>query len=70
MLNSDFDFTRFGLKIEEQIRRIDLSKTSFILEGDYAIGDAPLTQLFHSYPNNPRRDALFETFCRCRKQQF
>ena len=62
ILDGDFDFTRLGLKIEEQIRRIDLSKTSFILEGDYAIGDAPLTHLFHSYPNTPRRDGLLRRF--------
>lgn len=70
ILDGDFEFTRFGLKIEEQIRRIDLSKTTFILEGDYAIGDAPLTQLFHSYPNNPRRDALMQRFAIAGRNSF
>ena len=48
---SDFEYTKFGLKLDYYIKRTDLSSTSFLLEGDYAIGDVPLTHLFHAYPN-------------------
>lgn len=62
IMGGDFTYTKFGLKIEHEIRRLDLSRTEFILEGDYALGDVPLTHLFHSYPNNPNRDEILRRF--------
>lgn len=62
ILDGDFNFTKFGLKIEHEIRRLDQSRTEFILEGNYATGEVPLTHLFHAYPNNPRRDEILRRF--------
>lgn len=62
IMGGDFTYTKFGLKIEHEIKRLDLSRTEFILEGDYAIGDVPLTHLFHAYPNNPNRDEIMRRF--------
>ncbi|SDS19957.1 DUF5686 family protein [Gramella sp. MAR_2010_147] len=58
----DFNFTRIGLKAEHEIKRLDNSRTEFILEGNYAFGDIPLTHAFHSYPNNPNRESIFRRF--------
>ncbi len=52
---SDFTYTKFGLKFDYYIKRQDLSSTNIILEGLLAVGDVPLTHLFHSFPNQPRK---------------
>ncbi|MGY5848296.1 DUF5686 family protein [Salegentibacter sp. HM20] len=59
---SDFDFSKMGLKLEHEIRRLDLSRTEFIIEGNYAFGDLPLTHLFHAFPNNPEKEAILRRF--------
>lgn len=58
----DLNFTRLGLKAEHEIKRLDQSRTEFILEGNYGFGDLPLTHAFHSYPNNPNRTKIFRRF--------
>ncbi|MDR5589279.1 DUF5686 family protein [Christiangramia sp. SM2212] len=62
VFDGDFEFTRLGLKAEHEIKRLDNSRTEFILEGNYAFGDIPLTHAFHSYPNNPNRSSIFRRF--------
>ncbi len=62
LFNGDFEFTRVGLKAEHEINQLDRSRTEFILEGNMAFGDVPLTHAFHSYPNNPNRDQIFRRF--------
>ncbi len=52
---SDFNYTKIGLKFDYFIKRKDLSSTNILLEGLLAIGDVPLTHLFHSYPNQPNK---------------
>lgn len=52
---SDFSYTKFGLKLDYYIKRTDLSSTSIVFEGLLANGDVPLTHLFHSYPNQPNK---------------
>lgn len=58
----DFNFTRIGIKAEHEIKRLDQSRTEFILEGNYSFGDLPLTHAFHAYPNNPNRSKIFKRF--------
>ena len=52
---SDFRYTKLGLKLDYYIKRKNLSSTNIILEGLIATGDVPLTHLFHSYPNQPNK---------------
>ncbi|MDT0644157.1 DUF5686 family protein [Zunongwangia sp. F363] len=58
----DFTFTRLGLIADHQIRRLDQSRTEFILEGNYAFGDLPLTHTFHASPNNANKSAILNRF--------
>lgn len=53
--DSDFEYTKFGLKLDYYIKRTNLSSTNVIIQGLYATGDIPLTHLFHSYPNQPNK---------------
>ena len=61
-LDGDFNFTRIGLKAEYEIRNLDQSRTEFIMEGNYGVGELPLTHAFHAHPNNPNRESVFRRF--------
>ncbi|PVW14292.1 DUF5686 family protein [Marixanthomonas spongiae] len=67
---SDFNYTKFGLKLDYYIKRTDLSATSILLEGDYAIGDAPITHLFHAYPNSPTKNTILQRFSVAGRKSF
>ncbi len=67
---SDFNYTKFGLKLDYYIERTDLSSTSFLLEGDYAIGDVPLTHLFHAFPNSPTKNTILQRFSVAGRKSF
>jgi Family of unknown function (DUF5686) len=68
--NSDFTYTKFGLKLDYYIKRTNLSSTNFLLEGDYAIGDVPLTHLYHAYPNSPTKDEILQRFSVAGRRSF
>lgn len=60
--DSDFNYTKLGLKLDYYIKRTNLSSTNFLLEGMVAFGDVPLTHLFHAYPNSPTKDEILQRF--------
>ena len=68
--DSDFTYTKFGLKFDYYIKRTNLSSTNVLLEGDIALGDVPLTHLFHAYPNSPTKDEIFERFSVAGRRSF
>ncbi|MCH7784005.1 MAG: hypothetical protein IIB06_01125 [Bacteroidetes bacterium] len=59
---SDFNYTKFGLKLKYFLKRKDLSSTNIILNGSLALGDVPLTHLFHASPNSPTKDEILQRF--------
>ncbi|HSP12208.1 MAG TPA: DUF5686 family protein, partial [Salegentibacter sp.] len=61
-INGDFNYTKAGLKIEHEIKRLDRSRTEFILEGNFAIGDLPLTHAYHAFPNNGNQPEILKRF--------
>src|SRR5690606_35305372 len=67
---SDFNYAKFGLKLDYYIKRTDLSSTNILLEGSLATGDVPLTHLFHSYPNQPTKDEILQRFSVAGVQSF
>ena len=40
---------------------MDLSSSHFVLEG-LRLGNAPLTHLFHAYPNSPTKEEILQRF--------
>ncbi len=62
VLNGNFNFTKLGLKAEYEINREDRSITQITLEGNYGLGELPLTHAFHAFPNNPNKAELLERF--------
>jgi len=60
--DSDFSYTKFGLRLDYYIKRTDLSSTTILLEGNLALGDVPITHLFHAYPNSPTKETILQRF--------
>jgi hypothetical protein len=67
---SDFGYAKFGLKLDYEIKRKNLSSTSFLLQSEIATGDVPLTHLFHAFPNQPVKDKLSQRFSVAGVQSF
>ncbi len=62
VFNSDFSFTKLGLKIDYKFLRLDRSSFQIIMEGNLGFGELPITHVFHSYPNNPVKENLLQRF--------
>ncbi len=62
VFKSDFNYTKLGLKINYTLVNKNNLQTSFLVEGNWATGDIPLTHLFHSYPNSPTKDEILQRF--------
>ncbi|WP_282016795.1 DUF5686 family protein [Salegentibacter mishustinae] len=70
VFGGDFDYTKFGLLVEHEIKRLNQSRTEIILEGNYATGEVPLTHLFHSLPNSPSRNGILSRFSVAGRRSF
>ena len=68
--DSDFTYTKLGLKLDYYIKRTNLSSTNILLEGAVAFGDAPLTHLFHAYPNSPTNETILRRFSVAGRRSF
>jgi hypothetical protein len=51
VLNGDFDFTQLNFQAMHEIKRIQKSTTSILVEGGIVLGNAPISHLFNSSPN-------------------
>ncbi len=58
----DLTFTKLNLKGQYIYSHLNNSHTEFILEGNYAFGDVPLTHTFHAYPNAPNDEKILGRF--------
>ncbi len=62
VFDSNFNYSKIGLKTEYIINRINQSRTSILFEADIATGDIPLTHLYHAYPNAPTKETVLQRF--------
>lgn len=62
LFDGDFSFTKLGLKVEYLLNRQNRSITQFTLEGNYGIGDLPLTHAYHAFPNNAVKEKVMQRF--------
>ncbi|GAA3508943.1 DUF5686 family protein [Aquimarina addita] len=70
VFDSDFNYNKIGIKAEYTINRLNQSSTSFLLEGDLANGDIPLTHLLHAYPNSPTKETVLQRFSVAGRRSF
>jgi hypothetical protein len=62
VFNSDFDFTKIDFRTIYQINHGEESLTSFTLVAGLALGETPLTHLYHAYPNNINKETILRRF--------
>ncbi len=63
VLDGDFSFTKFHLRAQHQMSPIHgKSLTSFLITAGVALGDIPITHLYHASPNQPFGDAILRRF--------
>lgn len=60
--NSDFSYTKFGLKLDYILKSKNQSSTHILWESSLALGEVPLTHLYHAYPNNPTKGKILKRF--------
>lgn len=60
--NSDFNYTKFGLRFDYLLKSKNRSFTHILWENSLALGDVPLTHLYHAYPNNPTKGKILKRF--------
>ena len=70
VVRSDFDYLKLGIKLDYYIKRTDLSSTNFLLEGNLATGEVPLTHLYHAYPNSPTKENILQRFSVAGRRSF
>jgi hypothetical protein len=51
LLDGDLSFTQLNFKLEQTIKLIGKSSTSFLIQGGYVNGDIPLSHLYNAFPN-------------------
>lgn len=70
VVRSDFDYTKLGLKMDYFLKRTNLSSTNFLFEANLALGDVPLTHLYHAYPNSPNKQKISRRFSVAGRRSF
>ncbi len=61
-LDGDFNFTKFDLRIDHQVKHINRSFTEVVFEGNVGFGEIPLTHAYHAYPNSPNKETIVSRF--------
>jgi hypothetical protein len=69
-LGNDFDFSKFDIRIVHEIPYLSGQSTSFVLQGGYAFGELPLTNLYSVAPNNLNKDSLIKRVTFAGKNSF
>lgn len=69
-LGNDFSFGKFDLRADYEKKHFDGQKTAVLIEGGFAFGDAPLTHLYNTSPNNVTKDNVFKRITLAGKNSF
>ncbi|MBE9489916.1 MAG: hypothetical protein IMY67_06455 [Bacteroidetes bacterium] len=62
ILNSDFNFSKIDFKAIHKIDYRNNASTQLLLTSGVAIGETPLTHLYHAYPNNNTKETIMQRF--------
>lgn len=58
--DGDLSFSKIDLRAEYEKSYLDGQKTAITIQGGYATGDAPITHLYSTSPNNLNKDAVLQ----------
>lgn len=70
ILDNDFDFGKIDFRCDYEKKYFNGQKTAVVLEAGYAYGDAPLTHLYNTSPNNLTKDKIQERITIAGKNSF
>ncbi len=62
VFKSELNFSKIDFRTLHEIRYNPESFTRFVLTAGYALGDAPLSHLYHAYPNNINKETILQRF--------
>ena len=62
VLGGDFNFIKFDFRTFFKFVHNNKTNTEFILTSGIALGDTPLTHLYHAYPNNITKETILQRF--------
>ncbi|MBC2843614.1 DUF5686 family protein [Winogradskyella flava] len=62
IFGSDFNFSKLDFRTIQQFNHKNNSKTNITLVAGIASGEAPLTHLYHAYPNNINKETILQRF--------
>ncbi|HEX8563730.1 MAG TPA: DUF5686 family protein [Flavobacterium sp.] len=70
ILDNDFEFGKLDLRAEYEKKFVNGQKSAALIEAGYAYGDAPLTHLYNTSPNNLTKDRLLQRITFAGKNSF
>jgi len=62
ILQGDFNFSKFDLRIFQQFNHSNSSVSQLVLASGIANGAVPLSHLYHAFPNNVDKSSIFKRF--------
>ena len=62
IFKSDFNFSKLDFRVIQQFNYINGSNTQIVLASGIANGNAPITHLYHAYPNNVNKETIMQRF--------
>ena len=62
IFNSDFNFSKLDFRVVQQFNYKKEANTQIVLTSGLANGDAPITHLYHAYPNNVNKETILQRF--------
>lgn len=62
VFNGDFNFGKIDFKTNYEVTHKNESLSSFLLVAGLALGDVPLTHLYHAYPNQINKSTILQRF--------
>lgn len=62
VLEGDFDFFKIDTRFAHQFNYNNSSTTEIFTRTGLALGDVPITHLYHAYPNNLNKPEIFQRF--------
>lgn len=62
IFNGDFNFSKLDVRVVQQFNYHNQSSTELVLTSGLANGNAPITHLYHAYPNNVNKETILQRF--------
>lgn len=62
VFGSDFNFSKLDFRTVHKITHLNKAETNITLVAGAAVGEIPLTHLYHAYPNNITKETILQRF--------